>query len=186
MVLKNVSYPISLGRGAYWLGKSYQETGNIKKAEEYFKAGSKFLTTYYGQLCFKEINYGGEFTLKEDASYSKDYEKEFSKNRLVRIVKILKELDHTKYSKDVLKHLASLNIEEGSEVLAAKLSTEIERYDFAIQISKKASYEKRFYLKYNYPIISTPREINNKSMPPSEMIYSFDTRYYKTRKRVRW
>ena len=161
-----------MGRGAYWLGKSYQETGNIKKAEEYFKAGSKFLTTYYGQLCFKEINYGGEFTLKEDASYSKDYEKEFSKNRLVRIVKILKELDHTKYSKDVLKHLASLNIEEGSEVLAAKLSTEIERYDFAIQISKKASYEKRFYLKYNYPIISTPREINNKSMPPSEMIHA--------------
>ncbi len=168
----NVSYPISMARGAYWLGKSYQETGNIKKADEYFKEGSKFLTTYYGQLCFKEINYGGEFTLKEDASYSKDYEKEFSKNKLVRIVKILKELDHTKYSKDVLKHLASLNIEEGSEVLAAKLATEIERYDFAIQISKKASYEKRFYLKYNYPIISTPREINNKPMPPSEMIHA--------------
>ncbi len=168
----NVSYPISVARGAYWLGKSYQETGNIKKAEEYFKSGSKFLTTYYGQLSFKEINYGGEFTLKEDSLYSKDYEKEFSKNRLVRIIKILKELDHTKYSKDVLKHLASLNIDQGSEVLAAKLSTEIERYDFAIQISKKASYEKRFYLKYNYPIISTPREINNKPMPPSEMIHA--------------
>ena len=168
----NVSYPISLGRGAYWLGKSYQETGNKKKAEEYFKEGSKFLTTYYGQLCFKEINYGGEFILNEDAIFSKDYEKEFSKNKLVRIIKILKELDHTKYSKDVLKHLASLNIEKGSEVLAAKLATEINRYDFAIQISKKASYEKRFYLKYNYPIISTPREINNKPMPPSEMIHA--------------
>ncbi|OUW73302.1 MAG: lytic transglycosylase [Pelagibacteraceae bacterium TMED216] len=168
----NVSYPISLGRGAYWLGKSYQETGNIKKAEEYFKQGSKFLTTYYGQLCFKEINYGSEFTLSEDATYSKDYEKEFLKNKLVRIIKIMKELNHTKYTKDVLKHLANLNIDEGSEVLAAKLATEIERYDFAIQISKKASYEKRFYLKYNYPIISTPREINNKSMPPSEMIHA--------------
>ena len=168
----NVSYPISLGRGAYWLGKSYQETGNKKKAEEYFKQGSKFLTTYYGQLCFKEINYGGEFTLSEDATYSTDYEKEFLKNKLVRIIKILKELNHTKYSKDVLKHLASLDIDKGSEVLAAKLATEIERYDFAIQISKKASYEKRFYLKYNYPIISTPREINNKPMPPSEMIHA--------------
>ena len=50
------------------------------------------------------------------------------------------------------------------------MATEIERYDYAIQISKKASYEKRFYLKYNYPIISTPREINNKSMPRSELI----------------
>ncbi len=168
----NVSYPISLARGAYWLGKSYKATGNNKKSEEYFKQGSKFLTTYYGQLSFKELNYGGEFTLNEESNYTKDYEKEFLKNKLVRTVRILKELNHTKYSKDVLKHLASLNIDEGSEVLAAKLATEVERYDFAIQISKKASYEKRFYLKYNYPIISTPREINNKSMPPSEMIHA--------------
>ncbi len=46
----------------------------------------------------------------------------------------------------------------------------MERYDYAIQISKKASYEKRFILKYNYPIISTPREINNKIMPSTELI----------------
>ena len=56
--------------------------------------------------------------------------------------------------------------------MAAKLSTEVERYDYAIQISKQASYKKRFYLKYNYPIITTPREINNKIMPASELILS--------------
>ncbi len=168
----NVSYPISLARGAYWLGKSYKATGNKNKANEYFEQGSKFLTTYYGQLSLQELNYDTEFTLKEDSNYSKDYEKEFLKNRLVRIVRILKELDHTKYTKDIVKHLASLNIDKGSEILAAKLATEVERYDFAIQISKKASYEKRFYLKYNYPIISTPRRINNKPMPPSEIIHA--------------
>ncbi len=168
----NVSYPISLARGAYWLGKSYKALGNLKDSEKYFTEGSKYLTTYYGQLSFNEINRGGEFYLNDDSSFSKDYEKEFSKNKLIRIVKILKELDRTKYSKDIIKHLATLNIDEGSEVLAARLATELERYDYAIQISKKASYEKRFLLKYNYPIITTPREINNKSMPPSEMIHA--------------
>ena len=54
--------------------------------------------------------------------------------------------------------------------MAAKLSTEIGRYDFAIQISKKASYEKRFYNLYNYPIITTPRVINGKNMPNPELI----------------
>ena len=78
----------------------------------------------------------------------------------------------SKYTKDIVKHLAKLNIEEGSEVLAAKLATEIGRYDFAIQISKKASYEKRFYNKFNYPIIETPRMINNKSMPTQAIILS--------------
>ena len=66
--------------------------------------------------------------------------------------------------------MADLNIEEGTEVLAAKLATEVGRYDYAIQISKKASYEKRFYNKFNYPIITTPRVINGKNMPSQEII----------------
>ena len=44
---ENVSYPISLARGAYWLGKSYQ-TLVMKKM---LKISEELnLTTYYGQL----------------------------------------------------------------------------------------------------------------------------------------
>ena len=66
-------------------------------------------------------------------------------------------LNKDKYTKSILKHLANDNIDNGSEILAAELSTEISRYDFAIQISKLASYQKRFHNDYNYPIISTPK-----------------------------
>jgi soluble lytic murein transglycosylase len=112
------------------------------------------------------------FTLADDSIFTNDYEKEFSKNILIRHVKLLKELNSSSYSKDIIKHLAEINIEEGSEILAAKLATDVGRYDYAIQISKKASYQKRFYLKYNYPIIATPNKINNKIMPEPELILS--------------
>ena len=166
----NVGYPISLARGAYWLGQSYKDLGNKKMADEYFKEGSKFLTTYYGQLSFNEINYGGKFELTNENTYTKEYEKEFKKNRLIKHITILNELDQTQYGKDIFKHLSQLNIEAGSEALAAKLATSVERYDFAIQISKQASYKHRFYNQFNYPIISTPREINKKIMPKPELI----------------
>ena len=166
----NVGYPISLARGAYWLGKSYQSLGDEKNAKKYFSQGSKFLTTYYGQLSLKEIDPTAKFALNDESKFSSDYKKNFENNELVRHVKILKELDNTKHSKDIIKHLAKMNIEEGSEVLAAQLATDVERYDYAIQISKSASYEKRFYLKYNYPIISTPKIINNKTMPEPELV----------------
>ena len=52
----NVSYPISLARGAYWLGRSYKTLNDIENAKKYFKEGSVYLTTYYGQLSFSEIN----------------------------------------------------------------------------------------------------------------------------------
>ncbi len=166
----NVGYPISLARGAYWLGSAYKELGNNEIAKKYFSEGAKFPMTYYGQLSFNEINPGGNFELIDNTGYDKDYEKEFNKNILINHVILLQELDATKYAKDIIKHLATLNIDKGSEVLAAKLSTKVGRYDYAIQISKQASYEKRFYNKYNYPIIATPKIINNKQMPNSEVV----------------
>ena len=167
---ENVGYPISLARGAYWLGITYEKLGNDKLSKDYFKEGSKYLTTYYGQLSFKKINSTEKFELIDESKYSKDYEKKFNKNPLVKHVILLQELNKTKYTKDILKHLAEANIDKGSEVLAARLSTEIGRYDYAIQISKKASYEKRFYNKFNYPIITTPRIINGQAMPSQEII----------------
>ena len=167
---KNVGYPISLARGAYWLGLSYEKVGDEKMSKKYFKEGSKYLTTFYGQLSYKKINPFEDFELKDDSNYSEDYEKEFNKNPLVKHVLLLKELNRTSMSKDIIKHLADLNIEKGSEILAAKLATSVGRYDYAIQVSKKASYEKRFYNKFNYPIINTPMIINGKSMPSQEII----------------
>ncbi len=166
----NVGYPISLARGAYWLGRSYKILNDNENSQKYFREASRFLTTYYGQLAYEEINNGEKFLIKDDTKIDKDYEKEFNKNRLINHVILLNELSMTRYSKDIIKHLALLNVEKGSEVLAAQLATKVERFDYAIQISKQASYQKRFYNKFNYPIITTPRIINGKQMPKPELI----------------
>ncbi len=166
----NVGYPISLSRGAYWLGRTYKKIKNEQKANEWFEEASKYLNTYYGQLAFLEIKKGEVFSLEDQPKVSEKYEKEFNKNNIVRLVRLLKELDKDKYAKDFLKHLAKLNIEEGSEILAGRLSVEIGRYDYSIQISKQASYEKRFHNVLNYPIIQTPKIVNKKTMPRSELV----------------
>jgi soluble lytic murein transglycosylase len=166
----NVGYPISLARGAYWLGASYEKLNEEQLSKNFYSESAKFPMTYYGQLAFNKINPGGNFELKDESFFDKDYEKEFKKNELIRHIILLKELNATQLGKDILKHLADLNIEKGSEVLAAELATSVERYDFAIQISKKASYEKRFYNQFNYPIIATPKIINNKVMPKAEVV----------------
>ena len=166
----NVGYPISLARGAFWLGTSYEKLNENDLSNEYYTEAAQFPMTYYGQLAFNKINPGGNFELKDQSFFDKDYEKEFKKDKLIRHLILLKELNATQLGKDIFKHLANLNINKGSEVLAAELATSLERYDFAIQISKKASYEKRFYNTYNYPIINTPKIINNKSMPKQEIV----------------
>ena len=168
----NVGYPISTARGAYWLGKTYKKLNNEELSLKWFKEASKYLTTYYGQLAFLELNPNDNFELSKDVEVKKDYREEFSKKEIVKVIYLLDELDEDKYTKHMLRHLANDNIESGSEVLAAELATNIDRFDFAIQISKIASYEKRFHNKYNYPIISTPKFINGRKIPESAFILS--------------
>ena len=168
----NVGYPISTARGAYWLGKTYKKLNNKELSVKWFKEASNYLTTYYGQLAFLELNPNDNFELSKDVEVKKDYREEFSKKEIVKIIYLLDELDEDKYTKHMLRHLANDNIESGSEVLAAELATNIDRFDFAIQISKIASYEKRFHNKYNYPIISTPKFINGRKIPESAFILS--------------
>jgi soluble lytic murein transglycosylase len=96
--------------------------------------------------------------------------KEFYENELTKLVVLLREINKTKYAKDILKHLATSNINQGSEILAGNLAVSIGRYDFAIQIAKQASYEKRFHYTLNFPIIDIPLKINNKRMPSPELV----------------
>ena len=168
----NVGYPISLSRGAYWLGKTNLALNNKEEADKWFKEGSKYLTTYYGQLSHMKIYPNKTFELKESTQVDKNYAESFYKNKLVAIVHLLDEVKKDKYTKHILRFLANDNVSAGSEILAAKLATDISRFDFAIQVSKIASYQKRFHNKYNYPVISTPNKVGSRKIPEQALILS--------------
>ncbi len=169
---QNVGYPISLARGAYWLGRSYEKIADKKQSENWYREATKYLTTYYGQLAFLKINPNQKFELEEQANVSDEYRKYFYNKELVKITHLLDELNKDKYTKNILRHLANDNVESGSEILAAELATNISRYDFAIQVSKIASYEKRFHNTFNYPIISVPQYVNLRKIPETAFILS--------------
>ena len=168
----NVSYPISTARGAYWLGKTFKSLKDKEQSNKWFEEAAKYLTTYYGQLAFMELNPKGNFELEKDMEVNAKYKINFYDKELVKIIYLLDELNKDKYTKNILIHIANDNVAAGSEILAAELATNIGRFDFAIQISKIASYEKRFHNKYNYPLISTPKLINGRKIPESAFILS--------------
>ena len=168
----NVGYPISTARGAYWLGRTYKKLGYEELSTKWFNEASNYLTTYYGQLAFMELDSKKTFELSKDINVEKEYRDYFFKKEIVKLIYLLDELDEDKYTKHILRFLANDNIQSGSEILAAELATNIGRFDFAIQISKIASYEKRFHNKFNYPIISTPKYINGRKIPDSAFILS--------------
>ena len=169
---ENVGYPISLARGAYWLGRTYEKMGNRELSEKWYKESAKYLTTYYGQLSHLKVYPNQKFALYDPMQVDIKISEDFYRKKLVAIVHLLDDLKKEKYTKYILRFLANENINEGSEILAAKLATDISRFDFAIQISKIASYEKRFHHKYNYPIIGVPKNVKGRKIPDSAFILS--------------
>ena len=167
---ENVGYPISLSRGAYWLAKSYESLNDSVTANKYYKIASGYPTTYYGQLAHLKINKEEKYNLSNLVEVDQKYKKEFLKKDLYKLVYLLHEIDKDKFTKHILRYLALDNIEKGSEILAAQLATDIKRYDFAIQISKIASYEKRFHNKFNYPVINTPSYVAGRKIPDQALI----------------
>ncbi|MDA9062635.1 lytic transglycosylase domain-containing protein [Candidatus Pelagibacter sp.] len=169
---QNVSYPISLSRGAFWLARSYEKIGDKEQSKQWYKEATKYLSTYYGQLAFLKIKPNEKFELREQAKVEDTYRKYFYEKELVKVIHLLDELNKDKYTKNILKHVANDNVDNGSEILAAELASNISRYDFAIQISKLASYQKRFHNGFNYPIISTPNYVNGRKIPEAAFILS--------------
>ena len=75
----NVGYPISLARGAFWLGLAHEKNNNLNEAKNYFTESSKFTNTYYGQLSFNKIKLGQDFKLSTEHKISDGYEKNLIK-----------------------------------------------------------------------------------------------------------
>ncbi|MSP06071.1 MAG: hypothetical protein EXR13_00675, partial [Candidatus Fonsibacter sp.] len=76
-----VSYPISKARAAYWIGKSYTKLGQTTQANTWFKNGSQYGTTFYGQLAHKELN-EKKFIISNNFIFNQTKCEEFKKNNI--------------------------------------------------------------------------------------------------------
>ena len=167
-----VSYPISKARAAFWIGKTYKKLGQVNQANTWFKSGSHFGTTFYGQLSHKEID-EKKFSINNSFKFSEEKYEEFKKNNpLAKSVIVLKELNRTKYTKDILRHLGDVDQNKTAEEIsmAGLLAQDIERYDFAIQIAKNASYKNLNFLEISYPKIEVPKQIKDQKILDSSVI----------------
>jgi len=167
---KNADDPKSRSRAAYWCGKTYEKLNLSYQAKEWYFKSSVYSTAYYGQLGHKKIFPDKKFSLSNSPIISQKIENDFNNNQWVQAVKILKAINRTHFSKNILDYLSKLDNKVENEFLASQLAMDIGRKDYAMRIAKKASYHKRYYNNLNYPVLNVPKIVANKKMPPAELI----------------
>ena len=111
-----VDAPISLGRGFYWLGRTYEKQGKMDVAQQIYQIGADRWETYYGLLAAEKV--GRTVDIKAlNTTHSKSWKKAsflngsvfkaalllFSANREVLAERFLTHLTETLSDEDILR-----------------------------------------------------------------------------------
>ena len=157
----SVNYPVSLSRGAYWLGRSNDAAGNAEAAKKWYAQASQYPTTYYGQLATAKVNPGKGLHLPPDPSVDDALRKRFDANELVRAVRMLAAAGEEERLFSLIMHIASLHDDPGWHILTARLARLSGRPDLAIRVTKVTLQNHGHFVAGGYPMLVPPR------LPPS-------------------
>ena len=129
---------ISQSRGAYWAGRAAEQMGDVAKAQDWYKAASKGITSFYGQVAALRLADKREIHLAGTPKPSSKEQQVFDKKELVRVVRTLTALGENERARYFLAKLMELSSKPAEYQLVAGLAAEINRRDFAVSVAKEA------------------------------------------------
>jgi soluble lytic murein transglycosylase len=147
-----VSTPVSLARGAYWLGRAYKQKGLDDKAKEWFLKAAEHPLTYYGQLGYVEAG-DRKYSLPKAQTISKSDLSNYKKNELAKAAYIMMQIGEN-YTGKLFSVAAAEEAQSfGEKMLIAQFGLDIGKYDYAVRTAKKIySNTKEPILNALYPI----------------------------------
>jgi len=153
----NVSYPVSLARGAYWAGRAAARTGDEDLALEWFRKAGKHNTTFYGQLAYLERTKDVDLDLPRDVRVSRTDHGKFRNHELVQVIRQLHEVGQNRHARVFVQHfMYDDSYTPAFKALVAGLSQQIERHDLAVKMSRKLMQDHVPLVVTGYPLVEIP------------------------------
>lgn len=97
--IKVVKTPISLARGFYWLGRTYEAKGDRQLAQKFYEQAAKYSFTFYGQVASIELN-RTKLVLPPVPLITSEERKNIENKEIIKAIRLL-----VKYNKN---HLAMI------------------------------------------------------------------------------
>lgn len=134
---KNVGTPVSLGRGAYWLGRAAEAAGDMASAEGWYRHAAEHGTTFYGQLASAKLP-GVEPALPSRAPEPTAADRAaFEQRDPVRVARLLGRLGERGRLVAFLGHLSTTAATAVEAKLAADLARAVGRPSYAVHTARR-------------------------------------------------
>ena len=154
VLYKNVRYPVSLARAAYWAGRANAALGRRNDATAWYKAATRYPGTYYGQLAFQAIDYSGSWLMPKEPTPTPAAIVNFKKRELIQLSHLLAELGQENLLRPFLLHLADIANNPSERTLVARLSADLGQSALAVRTAKISLRQGTFLPRTGYPILA--------------------------------
>lgn len=166
---RNVRQPVTLSRGAYWLGMASIAMGDKKKAIEWYKVAARYPTFFYGQLAINKhrtldsINARDDIILPKDPEIASQDIKDISESRSARIAYLLAITGDKKNATKIFEYIVNNAVSEGQIAVIMKVINEIGDRQMDATISRTAAKKNVFFIKDKFQIV---QEVANDKYAP--------------------
>lgn len=153
-MLQNVSSPLSVARGEYWLGRTYEEMNDLLRAEIHYEKAAEKQTTIYGQLAAAKLNGKKPLPpLPDERQPDEALIKKLKKSELFKAMTLLDKAGLHEMA-DLFATRLFLNASDKNEIkaLAYAASKELNRADLAVTIARRARQNGVDIAALGYPV----------------------------------
>lgn len=151
------STPITQGRAAFWRGRAAEARGDQAAAQAFYRAGSKYITSFYGQLAAERAGVN-TITLPRDPIPTDADRQRFEGRDLVRAARMLAEIGERDLFKSFVLTIDDSLPNAEEYVLLVDLARFYGDQDLSMRVARTAATRGFILPERGYPIVSFPAE----------------------------
>ncbi len=148
-----VSYPISVARAAYWLGRTQAALGHNEAARRHYAEAAEHSTTFYGQLAAHELNPNQPLAFADPIQPGSEDTRQFNAREVVRAARILVELNQEDKLRPFILRLVRTATKPEEHKLVAQLARDLRRVDLAVMAAKRSARQNIILVRESYPLV---------------------------------
>ncbi len=152
---KNVRYPVSLARAAYWAGRANQALDRGGDRALWYSEAARYPATYYGQLAVQALGPKGRWRLPKEPVPTVATKLHFDKRELVRLSHMLHALKQPDHLRPFILYLAKTADSPPKRKLVARLAEDLKQPDLAVRTAKISLRAGTLLARTGYPVLAT-------------------------------
>ncbi len=164
-----VAQPVSLARGAYWIGMAEESQNNKSQAIEWYKTAAKYPIFFYGQLAIhkhRTLDSAGaqaDIILPKDPDITGRDMQKIAESRAAQVAYLFAITGNKAAAAKIFEWIVNTAPTEGQIAVVMKIVNELEDRELDAKISRVAARKNVFFIKDKFQIVK--EVINDESAP---------------------